>query len=175
VAFHRSTVQEEIYFRYALVIADAVSEREPNPTRNNYWGFVTARYRELIAGRIRPGPLLRQNLQLVDASERCEYCGSTDSLQWDHIIPLARGGPNAIDNLVRACRACNLRKSDIPLMEWAKSEALALSQLVRAKHLKLLLDAHRVQGTLVLQIEQLPGSGSAIVRIELTAFPFNTP
>jgi 5-methylcytosine-specific restriction endonuclease McrA len=127
----RSTAQDEIYYRYARVIADAVAERDQSITEGEYWGFVTARYRALVAGRVRPGALIRQNLQLVDSSERCEYCGSSDSLQWDHIIPLARRGPETIDNFVRACRSCNLRKRDQPLVEWADSEALTLSRLVQ--------------------------------------------
>lgn len=67
-----------------------------------------------------------------------------------------------------------MRKADIPLIAWAKSEALTLSRLVRGKHLKLLLDAHRLMGTLDLQLERLPGPASVMVRVELAAFPFNT-
>lgn len=174
VAIPRSTAQDEIYYWYARVIADAVSERAQGGGRNEYWGFVTARYRDLIAGRVRPGALIRQNLQLVGSAERCEYCGSADDLQWDHIIPRVRRGPHTIDNLVRACRDCNLRKADRPLIEWANSEALVLSRLVRAKYLKLLLDAHQRMDTLDLQLEQLPRAASRIVRVELAVFPFNT-
>jgi len=31
-------------------------------------------------------------------------------IQTDHRIPLSRGGSNFIDNIVPACRPCNLRK-----------------------------------------------------------------
>jgi 5-methylcytosine-specific restriction endonuclease McrA len=31
----------------------------------------------------------------------------------DHVIPLARGGPNIEDNIVAACRRCNEEKSDM--------------------------------------------------------------
>ena len=41
---------------------------------------------------------------------RCVYYGETGPLQPDHRVPLARGGSNAIDNILPACRSCNQRK-----------------------------------------------------------------
>jgi len=43
----------------------------------------------------------------------CRYCGATNRLEIDHIIPLSRGGSNELDNLQILCRYCNSRK-------WAK-------------------------------------------------------
>jgi 5-methylcytosine-specific restriction endonuclease McrA len=42
---------------------------------------------------------------------RCIYCGSRDSIEVDHRIPLVRGGSNSIDNVAPACRSCNRRKN----------------------------------------------------------------
>jgi 5-methylcytosine-specific restriction endonuclease McrA len=43
----------------------------------------------------------------------CQYCGRHSSdLTIDHVLPKSRGGPNAWDNLVAACRACNLKKKN---------------------------------------------------------------
>jgi 5-methylcytosine-specific restriction endonuclease McrA len=36
----------------------------------------------------------------------------------DHVIPLARGGTNTLDNLVIACVRCNNEKNDMLLSEW---------------------------------------------------------
>ena len=41
---------------------------------------------------------------------RCAYCGSNVKIEIDHRIPLIRGGPNTIDNILPACRHCNRRK-----------------------------------------------------------------
>ncbi len=41
---------------------------------------------------------------------RCAYCGSAAPLEMDHRVPLARGGTNAIDNILPACGRCNRRK-----------------------------------------------------------------
>jgi 5-methylcytosine-specific restriction endonuclease McrA len=40
----------------------------------------------------------------------CRYCGSTDNLEIDHIIPLALGGSNDPDNLQILCKKCNRKK-----------------------------------------------------------------
>lgn len=55
---------------------------------------------------------------------QCKYCGETPPkviLHIDHIHPVSDGGSNNIDNLVTACRSCNLGKSNIPLSEIPKS------------------------------------------------------
>jgi hypothetical protein len=49
---------------------------------------------------------------ITDSGNQCGYCHSPDalmgvSLVFDHIIPLAAGGPTTRENLWRACRQCN--------------------------------------------------------------------
>jgi len=52
-------------------------------------------------------------LALVASHEcRCAYCGVLAPLDADHRTPLSRGGSNSIDNILPACRPCNLRKHD---------------------------------------------------------------
>lgn len=44
-------------------------------------------------------------------NHRCGYCGQTaDSI--DHVMPRSRGGKNVWENVIAACRGCNLRKRD---------------------------------------------------------------
>lgn len=40
----------------------------------------------------------------------CPECGSADDLTIDHIVPIARGGSNDLENLAVLCRPCNSRK-----------------------------------------------------------------
>ena len=42
----------------------------------------------------------------------CQYCGSKENLEIDHIIPLSKGGTNEDDNLITCCHNCNKLKSD---------------------------------------------------------------
>lgn len=40
------------------------------------------------------------------------------SLTWDHVVPLSKGGWNAIFNLVPACHLCNSKKNARTLLDW---------------------------------------------------------
>jgi len=43
---------------------------------------------------------------------KCVQCGATDYLEFDHIIPVAKGGANTVQNIQLLCRRCNGAKSD---------------------------------------------------------------
>lgn len=45
------------------------------------------------------------------------------ALQWDHVIPLSRGGVDGVGNLVPSCRSCNLSKNRSTVMEWKLRKA----------------------------------------------------
>lgn len=51
-------------------------------------------------------------------SKPCFYCGSYDSIQLDHVVPLVRGGTHSIGNLLPACRRCNTQKNKWFITEW---------------------------------------------------------
>ena len=45
----------------------------------------------------------------------CQYCGKKDtvkSLTYDHVLPRAQGGKTCWENIVTACRRCNLAKGN---------------------------------------------------------------
>lgn len=44
---------------------------------------------------------------------QCADCGARDYLEFDHIIPVAKGGSNHEGNIQLLCRRCNLKKSDL--------------------------------------------------------------
>ena len=49
---------------------------------------------------------------------QCVYCGATDLLSLDHIIPLSRGGSNTPENLATCCKPCNSSKGARTPEEW---------------------------------------------------------
>lgn len=51
----------------------------------------------------------RFNLFLRDGFE-CTYCGSSENLTFDHLIPRRLGGKTSWTNIVAACSKCNLKK-----------------------------------------------------------------
>jgi hypothetical protein len=61
-------------------------------------------------------PILEEDIKaLLEASDyRCTYCGievyKGKNLEYDHKIPICRGGPHTIENLAVACSKDNRRK-----------------------------------------------------------------
>ena len=51
----------------------------------------------------------RFNLFLRDGFE-CVYCGSSEELTFDHVIPRRLGGKTSWTNIAAACSPCNFRK-----------------------------------------------------------------
>ena len=51
----------------------------------------------------------RFNVFLRDRFQ-CQYCGATQNLTFDHLVPRSRGGRTTWENVVTACSACNLKK-----------------------------------------------------------------
>ena len=63
----------------------------------------------------RRAPLNRRGVFARDA-QRCQYCGlAAESI--DHVVPRSKGGEHTWENVVAACRPCNVRKRDRLLHE----------------------------------------------------------
>ena len=43
----------------------------------------------------------------------CQYCGDSDDLTFDHVIPRSKGGQTTWENVVTACSPCNLIKGGL--------------------------------------------------------------
>jgi hypothetical protein len=79
----------------------------PKPTAVELVRYVYAKWKYERTGRAAPSTanVLRRD------HYRCAYCGGTATTR-DHIIPRARGGATAWENLVAACARCNHKKED---------------------------------------------------------------
>jgi 5-methylcytosine-specific restriction endonuclease McrA len=56
-----------------------------------------------------------RNSVLLRDNFTCQYCGDTpgrSGLTLDHVLPRSRGGQTSWENVVAACRSCNIRKGD---------------------------------------------------------------
>lgn len=53
----------------------------------------------------------RFNLFLRDEF-KCQYCGATGDLTFDHVVPRSKGGITSWENVVAACSPCNLKKAN---------------------------------------------------------------
>ena len=64
-------------------------------------------YEQTVRGTI-TGAMRSEVWRRGDA--KCTTCGSNQNLQFDHIIPVAKGGATTVDNLQLLCQPCNLAK-----------------------------------------------------------------
>jgi len=64
------------------------------------------------AGRRAPIPPQVAHAVVERDGRWCAQCGSTEELQFDHIIPVALGGASSVENLQILCSDCNQAKSD---------------------------------------------------------------
>jgi 5-methylcytosine-specific restriction endonuclease McrA len=99
-----------VFLRKAELIADVkdqslrtVSTSYPMPSIIKLNGYVRLPYRGVL--------LNRQNIFKRDGN-KCQYCGATNHLTLDHVMPRSRGGASSWDNLITACRNCNSKKGD---------------------------------------------------------------
>ncbi len=55
----------------------------------------------------------------AEYDQRCAYCfRKPKRLTLDHVVPLSKGGSNAIENCVPACKTCNSSKGAKDLKAW---------------------------------------------------------
>jgi 5-methylcytosine-specific restriction endonuclease McrA len=136
-------VRQLIHWHYAKLITESIyGTRDEFPR-------VMIEFKKLESGEKNMSTLLRQNKQMLDMEKKCVYCGSDDNIQLDHIIPLSKGGPDTIDNLVYACKQCNLSKGNKSLIDWyGKDYSNTIPKFVFAKFLKLVYSAHEQNGSL---------------------------
>lgn len=92
---------------YVLVSVAAVTIRYVAPT--------VLYKRSARLSRLRKTPQLTHTDRewasvLADFGNRCASCRSTGKLTKDHIIPISRGGADAIWNIQPLCQSCNSKK-----------------------------------------------------------------
>lgn len=72
---------------------------------------IVVRLRYMVRAPRRRRAVLSRRAVFARDDHQCQYCGGpADSI--DHVVPRSRGGGQAWDNLVAACRPCNLAKRD---------------------------------------------------------------
>jgi 5-methylcytosine-specific restriction endonuclease McrA len=81
----------------------SVSTQFPMPSVVRLVMFIAVPYKKIM--------LTRRNILRRDGNH-CQYCGRTDMLTIDHIIPKSQGGQDTWENLVTACTRCNNKKAN---------------------------------------------------------------
>lgn len=116
--------RETVRAKYRIWLAN-----NPEKAQAAHRAYVVANPEKVRAhGKIRRVRLLGADVRTVTERDwrrlcarydnRCAYCGASEELQKDHIIPITKGGRHSIGNLLPACKPCNSSKNDTLLVKW---------------------------------------------------------
>lgn len=134
-----NTVKEHIAWSYANLAGghSAVESGAAKYGRLQY--MIRARlFKGLVSGAMNIGSLYDDEKIKYKYPQSCCYCGSVEHLSMDHLIPRKKGGSDAADNLVWACKSCNSSKRDRDILEWLETKGWAPSILMLRRYLKLI-------------------------------------
>ena len=151
-----TTVREQIAASYAnLARAHAALERGARKyTRTDH--IIRAKLqRRLIDGTMKMRSLYDDERIKMTAPQACYYCGSVYVLCVDHLIPKMRGGVDASDNLIWACRRCNSSKGSRDLLEWMTARSRFPPILLLRRYIKLVARYCEQHGRLDSTLDRL--------------------
>ncbi|MBM4032881.1 MAG: HNH endonuclease [Planctomycetes bacterium] len=151
------TMRDLLYYQYAKLIARrAFGQPDGVAAKSKHYGFIKKTFRELRDGQIKWSDIVREDWQLVEAERRCAYCGASNDLAREHIVPSSLrvnercatcDTIQGIHNQVWACRACNSRKGTMGLYAFYRTLFPAdrkfydrIPPLVEKKYLKTVHD-----------------------------------
>jgi hypothetical protein len=136
-----SNLGECLHWSYAnLAMAHAaVAKGDHNYGRLHY--MIRARLRKgLLTGPMRIGPIAEDEKLKLVLPQSCCYCGTRATLSVDHLIPRAKGGIDAGENMVWSCKSCNSAKGKKDVLVWLKERGRFPPLLLLRRYLKLSLD-----------------------------------
>lgn len=105
-----------------------------------YYRDLRAKNKDSVAAANRKQRAKRKNAEVFAVSKKelnriyaspCVFCGATENITLDHVIPLSRGGRHSVGNLQALCFSCNHRKHAKFMMEWRIAESRSPVELVR--------------------------------------------
>lgn len=102
----------------------------------------------LCKGTMKIGPIADDERLKLTLPQACAYCGSREHLSVDHLISRKKGDVDAGENMVWACRSCNISKGTKDALEWLSSRGQFPPLLLLRRYLKLVID-HCAQNQLL--------------------------
>jgi hypothetical protein len=144
------TIRDEIYWQYSKLISKSAGFGIDNR------GFQMTTFLKLRDGKMKWSSAIGEYIKEHESKSACIYCGSTEKLTVEHILPSSRGGPNTADNAIFICKKCNSSKGAKRLYEWFGFDNKdKIPSIAEGKYLKLIFELHKQLGTLDLTKEEL--------------------
>lgn len=168
-----STLGELLYWSYAnLAMAHAaVAKGEQQYGRLHY--MIRSRLQKgLLAGTMSIGPIAEDEKLKLILPQSCCYCGTRTTLSVDHLIPRARGGIDAGENMVWSCKSCNSSKGRKDVLVWLSERHRFPPLLLLRRYLKLALEISGERGLLSSPLET---AGQLDIPFSVSAIPHQYP
>ena len=131
-------------------------------------------YYGLLRGKLNLGSLFKDEREKIFSASICSYCGETNNLSLDHLIPRLIGGEDASDNLVTACRSCNSSKGARDLLDWMAIRGELPTLALLRRYLKLAI-RYCVRNDLMSVPLTLAGELDPPLPFSLSAVPHSLP
>jgi 5-methylcytosine-specific restriction endonuclease McrA len=107
--------------RIAETCAWAINNRDKKAAQSRIWSRANKEKRNIAHNRRRARIKASANTftisdwrTLITRSKTCHWCkkpwNKSRRPTHDHVIPIAKGGPNTLENSVAACKSCNSKK-----------------------------------------------------------------
>ena len=161
-----TTVGDSLFWSYSnLGMAHAAVEKGATGYKQLHFIIRNRLYSGLRKGTMNIGPLADDEKLKMILPQACCYCGARENLSVDHLIPSHKGGANAGENMVWACRSCNSSKCATDVLEWLAKRDQFPPLLLLRRYLKLAVDycvENEIMDMPLEEVQDVPFSISAI-------------
>lgn len=131
-------VSELIYYSYAnLAMAHSAVARKQEKYKPFNFMIRAKLFTGLKTGTMNLRSIFDDEKIKLQTGKICNYCGVTEKLSLDHLLPKKYGGKDNAENLIFACKTCNSSKGKKDLMEWMNFRGRFLPLMVIRRYLKL--------------------------------------
>lgn len=149
------TIGESLYWSYAnLAMWHAMLDQGAEKPGRLHFMIRARLYSGLRKGTLNLGAYFDDEKIKLSLTSSCWYCGSTERLSADHIVPRQKGGRDGGENLVYACRTCNSSKGSKDLLEWMSSRGQFPSLLLLRRYLKMAIEYCRQHELVDVSLEE---------------------
>lgn len=168
---HIRMLGELLHWSYAnLAMAHAAVSSKCTKYERTHFSIRSRLYAGLRSGRMNLAPIVQDERLKMILPQACCYCGCSDHLTVDHLIPRKRGGPHAGDNLVWACRTCNSSKCATDALEWLAKRQEFPPLLLLRRYLKLAIAISEERALMNTPLNPVPD-----VPFTVAAIPISFP
>ena len=136
--FRLVTVRQNLAWSYGnLAMAVMAHDRGDSKYSTPHYMVRSKLYNGLNKETLKMGSFFKDEKLKMEMPKACCYCGTTEKLSLDHLVPRYHAGADTADNLVWACRHCNSSKRASDLLDWLAQVSRRPSLYLYRRYVKL--------------------------------------